>query len=68
MWNLNRKIQEWDIVFEVACWLLWQWRNHELFEEDFVLQRNLGAVVKWYVGEIRSARIDFGRILGTKVE
>ncbi|KAK4255866.1 hypothetical protein QN277_008804 [Acacia crassicarpa] len=68
IWNLGRKVQEWDLVFGVACWLLWQWRNRGLFEEEFKLPGRLGEAVKGYVREIRVAQVDFGRIGGIRVE
>ncbi|PKI31543.1 hypothetical protein CRG98_048066, partial [Punica granatum] len=27
--------QHWSTTFATSCWLLWSWRNNELFESDF---------------------------------
>lgn len=60
------KKKGWDLIFGVACWFLWRWRNCCLFEEGFLLPENGGAVVKAYVREIISARVEFGRLTGRK--
>ncbi|KAJ8762621.1 hypothetical protein K2173_008060 [Erythroxylum novogranatense] len=36
---------EWRMLFVVGCWLMWKWRNHEVFDENFTRPPNEAMVV-----------------------
>ncbi|KAJ8758607.1 hypothetical protein K2173_000328 [Erythroxylum novogranatense] len=36
---------EWRMLFVVGCWLMWKWRNHEVFDGNFTRPLNEAMVV-----------------------
>ena len=38
---------EWSLIFGVACWLLWQWRNKALFDDAFCEMSNPIGFIKF---------------------
>lgn len=67
-WNLEKPDETWKLVFGVACWMLWTWRNKSLFDEQFVVPMNRGRAVWWYVQEVKTAKRELGVITGVKQE
>ena len=37
----NMEIHNWPMTFGTTCWLLWKHRNQMLFDEDYIVPRDL---------------------------
>ncbi|OWM78320.1 hypothetical protein CDL15_Pgr001041 [Punica granatum] len=45
----------WASIFAIGCWMLWGWRNKELFEADFMRPSNMAAPVLQFSSTSRQA-------------
>ena len=51
-WNLSNNLPydlsiDWSLIFGVACWLLWQWRNKAICYDSFCEMSNPIGFIKF---------------------
>ncbi|KAK4276979.1 hypothetical protein QN277_015057 [Acacia crassicarpa] len=66
-WNLKCTPQNWRLIFGIACWSLWNWRNKCIFEVEFQMPDSCSQCVLRYAKEVITARQKLG-VQGVKQE
>ena len=46
----------WNLVFGVCCWLLWTWRNRDLFDEQFQGIHDPYKAIFWKVHQFKVSK------------